>query len=152
MATVSDGRRAVLMVGGRGRRLGAHTDHRPKPLCRVGGRPLLEILLQQLVGHGFTRATLCLGYRGHQIEAHFGDGSRYDIALDYVTEDTPLGTAGPLRLLGDFDEPLLIANGDLLTDLDFARLFDDHLAASSALTIATCQALAYCTGKPIPFL
>ncbi len=139
MATGSEPRRAVLMVGGRGRRLRPHTEHCPKPMVHVCGRPLLEILLAQLVRYGFTRATLCLGHLGQQIRDHFGDGSGLGLDLDYVSEDRPLGTAGPLRLLPDFHEQVLVANGDLLTELDFGRLYRDHAASDAALTIATCQ-------------
>lgn len=129
--------RAVVLAGGRGTRLLPYTSVIPKPLMPIGDRAILEIVLAQLVRAGFERATISLGYRGSLIEAVLGDGAALGIALDYVREDMPLGTAGALALVADLDEPFLVMNGDVLTDLDYAELLAGHVAGGACLTIAT---------------
>jgi NDP-mannose synthase len=137
--TGSETRRAVIMAGGVGSRLLPHTRVLPKPLMLVNGMPLLDILIRQLRANGFDHVTLSLGYLGRLIRSYCGDGERFGVRLDYVQEEKPEGTAGALRLLRDFDESVLVVNGDLLTDLDFGQMLDDHRASSAALTIAAFQ-------------
>ena len=110
--------RAVILAGGKGRRLLPYTAVFPKPLVPVGDRPILAIVIEQLRRAGFTRLTLAVGHLAGLIQAYFGDGSRFGIPIDYSIETTPMGTAGPLGLLGDLDDDFLVMNGDLLTDLD----------------------------------
>ncbi|RYE87048.1 MAG: CBS domain-containing protein [Myxococcales bacterium] len=118
---------AVLMAGGKGVRLRPLTDDRPKPLLDVGGRPILETILERLIGHGFGRFFLSINYKGHMIEEHFGDGSRWGVQIEYLREDQPLGTAGALQLLPEAPtEPVLVMNGDLLTSVDFGQLLGFH--------------------------
>lgn len=131
------GKRAVILAGGMGTRLRPYTTVLPKPLMPVGDRPILDLVLRQLRQRGFDRATISTGYLAELIEAFFGDGSKVGLAVDYVREDEPLGTAGALALLGEVDEDLLVMNGDVLTDLDFGALLDRHIADGAALTIAT---------------
>lgn len=131
------GKRAVILAGGMGTRLRPYTTVLPKPLMPVGDRPILDLVLRQLRHRGFDRATISTGYLAELIEAFFGDGTKVGLAVDYVREDEPLGTAGALALLGDVDEDLLVMNGDVLTDLDFGALLDRHVADDAALTIAT---------------
>jgi NDP-sugar pyrophosphorylase family protein len=129
--------RAVVLAGGRGTRLLPYTSVIPKPLMPIGDRAILEIVLAQLARAGFERATISTGYRGGLIQAVLGDGAAFGIAVDYVRESEPLGTAGALGLIDDLDEPLLVMNGDVLTDLDYAELLARHVAGGAQLTIAT---------------
>lgn len=129
--------RAVILAGGLGSRLRPYTTVIPKPLMPLGEHPILEILLLQLARQGFERVDLCIGYLGHLIRAYFGDGSAQGIAIEYHEEAEPLGTMGALANIGDVqpDEALLMMNGDILTDLDFAGLVARHAEAGAAATI-----------------
>lgn len=131
-------RHAVLVVGGRGVRLRPYTSMVPKPLVPVGDdHSVVEVILRQLAAHGFSRSTLALGHLGHLIRAYVGDGSQWGIDVDYVQEETPLGTIGPaLTLLDDLPEDFLLMNGDVLTDIDYADLFDSHLRSGDPVTVA----------------
>ncbi len=129
--------RAVILAGGKGTRLGPFTTILPKPLLPIGERAILELLVEQLRVHGFTRLTLAVGYLSQLIEAVFGDGSAYGVSIEYHYEDEPLGTAGALAGVRGLDEPFLMLNGDVITTLDFAELMAVHVAGGSALTIAT---------------
>ena len=130
---------AFILAGGRGVRLRPYTTRLPKPLVPIGDRySILEIILQQLADQGFTRVTLSIGYLGHLIRAFVGDGSEWDLEIDYVTEATPMGTMGPVRLaLDDLPEHFLVMNGDVLTDISFADLLTRHAASGGPMTIAT---------------
>ncbi|MCO4762731.1 MAG: NTP transferase domain-containing protein [Myxococcales bacterium] len=132
-------RTAVLLAGGLGSRLAPFTAVIPKPLVPIGEREsIAEVVLQQLAHHGFERAIISIGYLGHLIKAVIGDGSRYGLQVEYVTEDSPLGTVGPLRLVADrLPETFLLLNGDVLTDLDFSGLLAQHTASDKTLTVAT---------------
>jgi NDP-sugar pyrophosphorylase family protein len=127
----------VILAGGKGTRLGPFTTILPKPLLPIGEQAILELLVEQLRLHGFTRLTLAVGYLSQLIEAVFGDGSSYGVSIEYHYEDEPLGTAGALAGVRGLDEPFLMLNGDVITTLDFAELMAVHLAGGSALTIAT---------------
>ncbi len=131
--------RAIIMAGGQGTRLAPYTRILPKPLIPVDGKPILEIVLRQLDRHGFRRITICVGPMGELIRAYFGDGGKFGVDIEYTVEDRPLGTVGPLRLLRQFAEAILVINGDILTDLDYGDLLDAHTRDDGALlTIATC--------------
>jgi len=126
----------VLMVGGKGERLGALTENVPKPMLPVGGRPLLEASVRRLVDAGFRSLFLALNYKGEQIEEHFGDGSRFGCEIEYLREKKPLGTGGALGLLKSAPEaPLLVVNGDVMTDVDFGALLDYHVQHGGAATM-----------------
>lgn len=119
--------RAVIMAGGRGTRLGAITDNLPKPMVRVAGRPILERLILHLVGHGIRQIYLSVNYLSNVIEEHFGDGSRFGCAITYLREEQPLGSGGALSLVPkQTAEPLIVMNGDLVTQLDVGRFLDFH--------------------------
>jgi NDP-sugar pyrophosphorylase family protein len=105
----------------------------------VGERPILEIVLRQLRKGGCTEATLAVGHLGSLIQTYFGDGSRFGIALNYVFESHPLGTAGPLKNIGGLDHAFLVVNGDTLTDLDFADIATSHERSGSRITIGCYQ-------------
>ena len=130
---------AVVLAGGRGTRLRPYTTTLPKPLVPIGDEfSILEIVLRQLAHRGFQRATLAIGHQGSLIEAVVGDGSQWGLAVDYATEDVPLGTMGPVvRLLDRLPEHFLVLNGDVLTDLDFADVLRSHEGSGAPITIAT---------------
>jgi NDP-mannose synthase len=128
--------RAVVLAGGKGTRLKPFTTSFPKPLMPVGDLPILEILLRQLRAHGVTEVTLLTGHLAYLIEAYFADGAALGLRVDYVREDQPLGTAGPLRqLAGKVDDDFYVMNGDLLTDLDFSALMARHRASPAGVTV-----------------
>jgi NDP-sugar pyrophosphorylase family protein len=102
----------------------------------LGEVPILDVVLKQLVAAGFQDIVLSVGYLAELIRAYCGDGSRYGIPLRYLQEETPLGTVGPVGLLDDFTEPILLMNGDILTDLSFKKVWDYHDASGGMLTIA----------------
>src|SRR3954471_6967959 len=131
------GPRAIILAGGKGTRLRPYTTVLPKPLMPVGERPILDVVLRQLKWRGFERVTISTGYMAELIEAFFGDGSKIGIAVDYVGEDEPLGTAGALALVDGLDEDFLVMNGDVLTDIDYAGLLTEHSKNDAAATIAT---------------
>ncbi|HVH41352.1 MAG TPA: nucleotidyltransferase family protein [Labilithrix sp.] len=128
---------AVIMAGGRGTRLGPLTDQIPKPMVRVAGRPILERLVLHLVGFGVRRVFLSINYLGHIIEEHFGDGSRFGCAIEYLREERPLGTAGSLSLLPSRpDRPFLVINGDLVTQANLGAMLDFHEGDNAVATVA----------------
>ncbi len=118
----------LLMAGGFGKRLYPLTREVPKPLLPVGEKPILQTILEQLAEGGFSQFFLAVHYRSEQVRAHFGDGSKWGVRIEYLEERQPLGTAGALSLLDQtmIDAPLLMMNGDLLTRLDFGQLVDFH--------------------------
>ena len=130
-------RRAVILAGGKGTRLAPYTTVLPKPLMPIGDRAILDVLVRQLVAHGFTDLVFAVGYLAHLIRAVFGDGSEHGATISYHEEPEPLGTAGALPLIESLGDTFLVLNGDVLTSLDYGRLFDDHAGSGNALTIAT---------------
>jgi NDP-sugar pyrophosphorylase family protein len=129
--------RIVVMAGGLGKRLLPLTESTPKPMLRLGGKPILELLLEQLVSSGFGHFVFTVNYLAEQIKGHFGDGSRWGVDIDYVDESKPLGTAGALRLVPPrhLKEPLLVVNGDILTKVNFAALLDFHKSEGALATL-----------------
>lgn len=126
----------VLMAGGRGQRLRPLTDLCPKPLLRIGDKPILEIILENFVAQGFRNFFISINYLADQVVEHFGDGSRYGVKISYLRENDPLGTAGALTLLPEvLDLPFLVMNGDLLTKVNFANLLDFHAAQNAQATM-----------------
>jgi dTDP-glucose pyrophosphorylase len=130
---------AVVMAGGYGTRLRPLTEEVPKPMLPVGGRPLLELIIEQLRQAGIRRVNLTTHYKGELIAQHFGDGRNFGLELHYVKEDQPLGTAGALGLLDSSDEPLLVINGDILTRVDFRAMLDFHREQEADMTVAVRQ-------------
>jgi dTDP-glucose pyrophosphorylase len=126
----------VLMAGGAGERLRPLTERTPKPMLLVGGRPILETIVVQLVAQGFRRFVLSVNYRAEVIEEYFGSGSRWGIDISYVREPKRLGTAGSLRLLTERPtKPLIVMNGDILTKLDVRGVLEFHEEKSAAATM-----------------
>lgn len=131
--------RAIILAGGAGSRLKPFTFTIPKPLVPIGEMPIIEILIRQLAAQAFDRITISVGHLAQLIRAVCGDGSQWGVKIDYVEEDHPLGTAGCLSLLHDLDEiPILVINGDTLTDLDFSAAVRGH-REESGITICTNQ-------------
>jgi NDP-sugar pyrophosphorylase family protein len=129
--------RAVLLAGGEGQRLRPYTTVLPKPLMPVGDRPIMDVIVRQLAHAGVDRITVATGYLAELIEVFFGDGSRYGVPIDYYREEEPLGTVGALALIDGLDDNFLVMNGDVLTDLDYLRLFEAHRSGDAVATIAT---------------
>jgi dTDP-glucose pyrophosphorylase len=120
---------AVVMAGGEGRRLRPLTEDIPKPLLSVGGKPLVEILIERLRQCGIDRMIVSLYHKSDMIRARLGDGARLGVAIDYVEEPRPLGTMGALRLMRDrLGGPFFVVNGDILTKCDFRAMWDFHAA------------------------
>lgn len=127
---------AVIMAGGRGARLGGLTDNLPKPMLRVAGRPILERIVLHLVGHGVRRVFLGIGYLGHLIEQHFGDGRAFGCAIEYLREAKPLGTGGALALLPTPpSDAVVVMNGDLVTQADVGAMLEFHRKHGQVATI-----------------
>jgi NDP-sugar pyrophosphorylase family protein len=127
----------VLMAGGRGTRLRPQTENCPKPMIPVGGKPMLEHILERAKAEGFRQFTFAIHYLGHMIEEYFGDGSQWNVNIDYVRETFPLGTAGALGLLNPRPVgAILVSNGDVLTDIHYCELLDFHTRHSAAATMA----------------
>lgn len=127
----------VIMAGGQGVRLRPHTENCPKPLLPVGGKPMLEHIIERARAEGFRRFVLAVHFLANMIEDHFGDGSRWQVQIDYLREEAPLGTAGAISLLSPRpDAPFLVSNGDVLTDIRYGELLDFHCAYGAAATMA----------------
>ncbi len=126
----------VLMAGGEGRRLRPLTEHTPKPMLDVGGRPILETIVRRLSAVGFADSHISVNYRADVIKNHFGNGTALGVDVSYIDEDMPLGTAGPLARLARGDHPVLVMNGDILSKVDPVQLIDFHRESGAAATMA----------------
>ena len=126
----------VIMAGGKGTRLRPHTEHCPKPMLPVNGKPMLEILIKQCIDSGFSQFYLSVNYLKDQIIEHFQDGKRWGVSINYLVEDQPLGTAGSLQLLpATVQDPFLVINGDVLTRLNTSQLLRFHIEHKAAATL-----------------
>ena len=127
--------RAIILAGGKGTRLLPFTLAIPKPLVPIGDLPILEILIRQLKHQGFDRITLSVGYLATLIQAFCGAGQRWDIPIDYLFEEEPLGTIGCLGIVDDLEEDrVIVINGDTLTDLPMTEAYSTH-STGDAITI-----------------
>jgi len=126
-----------LMAGGFGTRLQPLTHNCPKPLLKVGEKPILELILENFINAGFYRFFISTHYMPEMIREHFGDGSRWGVNIRYIHEEEPLGTGGALGLLphDEIDQPLFMMNGDLLTTLNFQNLLEFHQDHSGVATM-----------------
>ncbi|MBM3567504.1 MAG: nucleotidyltransferase family protein [Alphaproteobacteria bacterium] len=129
----------VILAGGKGTRLWPYTASLPKPLVPIGDTPILELIMRQLVRHGFRVATLAVNHQADIIRAYFGDGAKLGLSIRYSLETQPLSTIGPLRLIESLPENFLIMNGDILTDLDFGAFLDRHCADRRLFTVAAAR-------------
>ena len=131
--------KAIILAGGKGARLAPYTTVLPKPLMPVDDRPILDIVIRQLITHGVSEIIISVGYLAELLEAYFQDGSKIGIPIKYARESEPLGTAGPLSLIAkefDLSEPFLMMNGDVLTTVNYRNLISHHSDNEAALTIA----------------
>lgn len=140
-----DGRndlKAVLLVGGLGKRLRPVVAAVPKPLARVGGESFLDLLVTQLRQQGFRRLVMCTGYLGEQIESEFGTGASRDVSIEYSREFEPMGTGGAVKLaesLLEQEEEFLVMNGDSFVEVDFNRLIRFHRGHRAIATFAVSR-------------
>lgn len=126
----------VIMAGGQGTRLRPFTNDCPKPMMKIGDKPLLELVLKQLTDYGLNRFILSVNYLADQIKDHFGDGKRFGATIEYVSEPSALGTAGALSLISrKLDQPFIVMNGDLLTMVNFRALLDFHASEGNLGTM-----------------
>jgi dTDP-glucose pyrophosphorylase len=117
----------VIMAGGMGTRLRPHTENCPKPLLPVRGKPMLEHIICRAKQEGINNFVIAIYYLGHMIKEYFGDGERLGVKIDYLREEKPLGTAGALTLLNPLpNAPFLVANGDVITDIQYGEFLDFH--------------------------
>ena len=137
----------VIMAGGEGKRLGSLTKDCPKPMLHVGGKPMLEIVLEQCIKAGFEQFYISVNYLKEQIKEHFDDGARWNVNIEYLEEEQPLGTGGALSLLPKKpSEPLLVLNGDVLTRVDYGGLLRFHREQQATATLCVRE-----HSTPIPF-
>lgn len=127
--------RALIMAGGFGTRLRPLTVDTPKPMLPVGGRPLLEHTIESLRVAGIDKVHLATFFRADKVVDHFKDGSEFGVSVEYLKEERPMGTAGALGLLDPPKEPLLVMNGDILTGVDFRKMYSFHRQHQAALTV-----------------
>ncbi|WP_373036566.1 nucleotidyltransferase family protein [Sulfurimonas sp.] len=128
--------KVILMVGGLGTRLRPLTEKTPKPMLKIGNKPILETIIMNFKKYGFTNIILSVSYKSEVIESHFGDGSKFGVNIEYIHEDKRMGTAGALSLLEcDLDEPFFVMNGDILTNINFSHLLDFHSFNNSKATM-----------------
>jgi dTDP-glucose pyrophosphorylase len=127
----------VIMAGGMGTRLRPHTENCPKPLLPVAGKPMLEHIIDRAKLEGFNQFVLAIHYLGHMIEDYFGNGERLGVQINYLREDSPLGTAGALGLLNPKpSSPFVVTNGDVISDIRYGELLDFHIRHSAVATMA----------------
>jgi NDP-sugar pyrophosphorylase family protein len=130
-------RRAIILAGGAGTRLRPYTVVLPKPLMPIGEFPILEVVIRQLVQHGFDHVTMAVNHQAEIIKAFFQDGMKWGIKIDYSLEHKPLSTMAPLRLIPDLPENFLVMNGDILTDLSFSDFYEEHASNNNIFTISS---------------
>ncbi len=129
---------AVIMAGGLGTRLSPLTRDIPKPMLKVGAKPILETIIEQLKSYGYRNIVLCLNYKAEVIENYFRDGSDFGVYIKYIKEEKRLGTGGAIRLARQYlDRDFFVVNGDILTKLNFDQLMQYHLKNENAITIGT---------------
>ncbi|HMG88747.1 MAG TPA: nucleotidyltransferase family protein [Chryseolinea sp.] len=128
----------VVMAGGEGRRLRPLTEKTPKPLLKVGDKPIIEHNLDRLIHFGIDDYWICIRYLGEQLQQYFGNGESKNVSINFIWEDQPLGTIGAIRKIKDFKHDyILVTNSDLLTNLDYEGFFVDFMTNGADLSVAT---------------
>ena len=130
-------KRAVILAGGLGTRLKPYTVVLPKPLMPIGEYPILEVIIKQLVIHGFDHVTLAVNHQAELFRAYFSDGSKWGLKIDYSLEDKPLSTMGPIKLIPDLPDNFMVMNGDILTDLDYSCFYNNHINQNNLFSISS---------------
>lgn len=127
----------LLMAGGLGKRLRPLTNDTPKPLLKIGKKPILETILERILDSGFHNFYISTCYKSDMVRDYFGDGGKWNVSIRYIYEEEPLGTAGALGLLPDDmpDLPVLMMNGDLLTKINFEHLLQFHQEEGGLATV-----------------
>ena len=152
---------AVILAGGKGRRLYPFTKEIPKPLVEIDGIPIIELLLQQMKSCGVTEVIVALNHMSDRIQEVLQDGSRLGLQIRYSHEEKELSTVAPLRLIKNLENNFIVANGDILTDFDFNDLMQNHLLSKNELTVAVtnrCHNIDYgvletdSSGKVVSFV
>ena len=130
----------VIMAGGKGMRLRPLTENVPKPMLKVGNKPILQIILEKFKKSGFDDFILCVNYKSKLIKDHFGDGKHFGVNIEYINEKKRMGTAGALSLFKKKPlEPFFVVNGDLLTNLDYEKMLDFHNDHRSIATMCVAE-------------
>ena len=133
---VSKTNRVVLMVGGLGTRLRPLTQDTPKPMLKVGNKPILQTIVEKFAEYGFVNITMCVNFNASIIRDYFGDGKEFGVNIDYVLEQKRMGTAGALSLLKERpSEPFFVMNGDLLTNVNFEHILNYHTLNKATATM-----------------
>jgi dTDP-glucose pyrophosphorylase len=128
--------KVILMVGGLGTRLRPLTNDTPKPMLKVGNKPILQTIVEKFAEYGYVNIVMCVNYKSHIIQDYFGDGSNFGVNIEYILEEQRMGTAGALSLLSEKQtEPFFVMNGDLLTNVNFEHLHDFHISNNSIGTM-----------------
>jgi dTDP-glucose pyrophosphorylase/CBS domain-containing protein len=128
--------KVILMVGGLGTRLRPLTEKTPKPMLKVGNKPILQTIVEKFAEYGYTNIVMCVNYKSHIIQDYFGDGKEFGVNIEYIFEDQRMGTAGALSLLKEKPtEPFFVMNGDLLTNVNFEHLHNYHSSNNSIATM-----------------
>jgi dTDP-glucose pyrophosphorylase len=126
----------VIMAGGKGSRLSPETDHCPKPMLLLAGKPILEHIILKAKNEGFNNFILAIFHLGEMIEDYFGNGSKFGVSISYLKESTPLGTAGALSLLSPSPSlPIIVTNGDVLSEVKFRGILDYHISTGASATM-----------------
>jgi dTDP-glucose pyrophosphorylase/CBS domain-containing protein len=131
---------AMIMAGGRGKRLSPLTDSTPKPMLDLGGKPIIEHNIDRLISYGINKIYISVKYLGEQIQEFFGDGSSKGIKIEYIWEKEALGTAGALSLVNDFESDyVLLMNSDLFTNVDIEDLYKDAVKFDADMAVASTE-------------
>ena len=130
---------AIILAGGKGRRLMPYTTVLPKPLMPIGDYSILEVILRQLKHAEFSKITISTGYLHELIHSYLNSKKTLGLEISYTHEETPLGTIGPLRLIKNLDDTFLVMNGDILTDIKYKALVAEHQKKNAIATVATYQ-------------
>ncbi|WP_149710653.1 nucleotidyltransferase family protein [Campylobacter concisus] len=133
---VSKTNKVILMVGGLGTRLRPLTQDTPKPMLKVGNKPILQTIVEKFAEYGFVNITMCVNFNAGVIKDYFGDGKEFGVNIDYILEQKRMGTAGSLSLLKERpNEPFFVMNGDLLTNVNFEHIFNYHTLNKATATM-----------------
>ncbi len=128
----------VIMAGGKGTRLSHLTQNCPKPMLKIGDKPILQHIIEKAIDEGFNNFFISINYLGNIIEEYFGNGEKFGVSINYLRETSPLGTAGGLSLLEvSSNLPMVVTNGDVLTEVSYAQMIDYHSENGGAATLAT---------------
>ena len=127
----------IIMAGGKGTRLHPITENCPKPMVKLAGKPMLQHIIERSKSEGFTNFVLAIHHLGHMIEEYFGSGEKMNVKINYLRENSPLGTAGALSLLNPVPTaPIIVTNADVITDIRYGDLLDFHINQNADATMA----------------